>query len=531
MSATMLNVPLQRSATMVLTVSLSRHGTVYRVDARGPRGIASGEVPGSFAVEVQTVPASEAGSRLFNTVFSGEVGAWFREHRQQARQSGSLLRLCFRLSGDAGLTQWPFESMCDTTNAERLTLSAEVSIVRDDVDAHDARPLEFATPLRVLLVIAEPSDVAPFGGSQIGAALDASLANLPDVQVTRLSVATERALVETLRASPWHVIHFVGQGNSRVAARYGTLNLLGSDGRMRAINAQNFAKLCVKHPSVGLVLLQSVVQRPAAQDFEIVTQELRNTGLPSVVWLPHLGAVEASAAFVRELYGSLAVGERLDLAVAKARRLLAGSSSQLAQLDTGYWRMPILFASEKSLAIENAVMVSAPVVASEPSRAPVISSDQERRTRDLKIALQRKRDAGQFDTFMCHNVADKLIVKEIGLRLRDEGLLPWLDEWELRPGMPWQRLLEEQMGSIRSAVVFVGRDGIGPWQRQELDGFLREFARRQCPVIPVMLPGAPLEPRLPRFLEGMTWVDFRLTAPDPMARLVWGITGHAPSIE
>jgi hypothetical protein len=34
------------------------------------------------------------------------------------------------------------------------------------------------------------------------------------------------------------------------------------------------------------------------------------------------------------------------------------------------------------------------------------------------------------------------------------------------------------------------------------------------------------EPQLPIFLEGMTWVDFRKEDPNPMERLIWGITGE-----
>jgi hypothetical protein len=52
---------------------------------------------------------------------------------------------------------------------------------------------------------------------------------------------------------------------------------------------------------------------------------------------------------------------------------------------------------------------------------------------------------------------------------------------------------------------------------------MREFVKRGCPVIPVMLADAPDKPQLPAFLRGMTWVDFRVG--DPMERLVWGITG------
>jgi hypothetical protein len=99
----------------------------------------------------------------------------------------------------------------------------------------------------------------------------------------------------------------------------------------------------------------------------------------------------------------------------------------------------------------------------------------------------------------------------------------------LRPGLPWQRLLEQQIAHIKSAAVFVGEEGIGPWQRQELDAFLREFTRRSCPVIPVVLPNAPMQPDLPLFLKGMTWVDFRRQDPEPMKNLVWGVTGMRDS--
>jgi hypothetical protein len=130
-----------------------------------------------------------------------------------------------------------------------------------------------------------------------------------------------------------------------------------------------------------------------------------------------------------------------------------------------------------------------------------------------------------FDVFLCHNGKNKDEIKRIGEMLKEQGILPWLDEWELRPGIPWQHLLQQQIKQIKSAAVFVGKDGIGPWQQQEIAAFLREFVKRRCPVIPVLLAKAPKQPRIPPFLEGMTWVDFREQAPDPMARLIWGITG------
>ena len=74
----------------------------------------------------------------------------------------------------------------------------------------------------------------------------------------------------------------------------------------------------------------------------------------------------------------------------------------------------------------------------------------------------------------------------------------------------------------------MGASGVGPWQRNELDAFLRQFHGRGCPVIPVLLQDAPSEPALPVFLAGNTWVDLRRSEREPLDRLIWGITGDRP---
>ena len=152
-------------------------------------------------------------------------------------------------------------------------------------------------------------------------------------------------------------------------------------------------------------------------------------------------------------------------------------------------------------------------------------SPQENETTAAAV-LKSKTEAGIFDVFLCHNSRDKSEIKKIAEDLKLQGVLPWLDEWELRPGLPWQRVLEQQIANVQSAAVFVGAEGIGPWQQQELDALLRKFVDRARPVIPVLLPTAPAAPALPLFLEGLTWVDFRVSDPEPFDRLLWGITGQ-----
>jgi GTPase SAR1 family protein len=154
------------------------------------------------------------------------------------------------------------------------------------------------------------------------------------------------------------------------------------------------------------------------------------------------------------------------------------------------------------------------------------SADAGRESAAASTVLRGKEEVAEFDVFLCHNVNDKPAVRQLAQQLRERGLRPWLDERELRPGLPWQRVLEEQIQSIPATAVIVG-SRVGPWQDQELAAFLRQFVKRRCPVIPVLLPGAE-RPNLPAFLDGMTWVDLAVIDPNPIDQLEWGITGRHP---
>jgi WD40 repeat protein len=153
-------------------------------------------------------------------------------------------------------------------------------------------------------------------------------------------------------------------------------------------------------------------------------------------------------------------------------------------------------------------------------------ADEGRDRETAAMTLRGKVESGDYDVFLCHNSEDKPDVKAIGERLKERGVLPWLDESELPPGRRWRPKLEEVIETIKSAAVFVGPGGVGPWQDVEQDAILQQLVGRNCPVIPVILPGCAATPRLPAFLQGLTWVDFRKLEPDPVKQLVWGITGE-----
>jgi hypothetical protein len=158
-------------------------------------------------------------------------------------------------------------------------------------------------------------------------------------------------------------------------------------------------------------------------------------------------------------------------------------------------------------------------------------SQASKREVDILTRWQTKAGVSQdFDVFLCHNSQDKPSIRRLYQGLKDRGLSPWLDEEHARPGIPWQKELENAIPRIRSAAVVVGPHGQGPWQELECYAFISEFLRRACPVIPILLADARDTPELPLLLRPFTYIDFRSTIPDPWRRLVWGISGSQPRV-
>jgi hypothetical protein len=154
------------------------------------------------------------------------------------------------------------------------------------------------------------------------------------------------------------------------------------------------------------------------------------------------------------------------------------------------------------------------------------SADERRDQNAAALRLKGKIETGDYDVFLCHNSKDKKQVMAIGERLKEHGILPWLDAWEIPPGTRWQKELQKQIKSIKSAAVFIGPKGAGPWQDTEVEALLAEISKRKRPLIPVILEGRQGQPRLPPFLGIWHAVDMRQQSPDPFEQLVWGITGE-----
>jgi hypothetical protein len=129
-----------------------------------------------------------------------------------------------------------------------------------------------------------------------------------------------------------------------------------------------------------------------------------------------------------------------------------------------------------------------------------------------------------YDVFLSYNSADSEAVQIVRRLLEAHGLT-FVYRAQLDAGLPWPQALEKALSSVRSVAVFIGRDGLGLWQKREIWFALErqideERAGHSFPVIPVLLPGA--TDLTSSFLFLNAWIDLRndLTNPDGLDTLV-----------
>ncbi len=141
------------------------------------------------------------------------------------------------------------------------------------------------------------------------------------------------------------------------------------------------------------------------------------------------------------------------------------------------------------------------------------------RREEVDINMRLGEQMSYYDMFLCYSPGDRPVIEQIGDQLLERDILPWLDEWEVRPEQNWYRRLSAQIASINAVVVFLGKESSAPWHDPQVDHLLRTFAKQHI-IVPVILPECERVPQqLPSYIKGR-WVDMRVSEPDPIESLI-----------
>ncbi|WP_309892528.1 toll/interleukin-1 receptor domain-containing protein [Archangium sp.] len=154
-----------------------------------------------------------------------------------------------------------------------------------------------------------------------------------------------------------------------------------------------------------------------------------------------------------------------------------------------------------------------------------LSTWMEMCARELGVHSGASNEVSSRDVFISYDRRDVVAVRRVIDKLEARGISVWVDFRDLRPGLPWQPELENQIQASGAVAVFIGKNKLTYWQDHEQQAFFREAKKRGCPIIPVVLQDCEGDPELPVFLQGMQQVDFRHADPDPIEQLVYGIRG------
>src|SRR6185369_15612845 len=73
------------------------------------------------------------------------------------------------------------------------------------------------------------------------------------------------------------------------------------------------------------------------------------------------------------------------------------------------------------------------------TRTSFLDSSDSGGRRRLPIATPQ---VASFDVFLCSHRPQQHLVARIAGQLRRNDIAPWFDQEQLRPGLPWQRVLE-----------------------------------------------------------------------------------------
>jgi WD40 repeat protein len=143
------------------------------------------------------------------------------------------------------------------------------------------------------------------------------------------------------------------------------------------------------------------------------------------------------------------------------------------------------------------------------------------------------RDRTLCRVFLCHNSADKPLIKEIADRLElDFGILHFLDAFDIPTGEAFRIWIERALKESTGCAIFLGSSGWGPTHRWEAEQALaRRAVDPEFRLIPVALPGIREEDMKAlgdgSFFRDLNWADLRngLDDQDGLDKLYAALTG------
>jgi hypothetical protein len=139
-----------------------------------------------------------------------------------------------------------------------------------------------------------------------------------------------------------------------------------------------------------------------------------------------------------------------------------------------------------------------------------------------------------YDAFICYNSKDKEFVANINDILSINDIKTWIDHRDIPVGEPWYPFVFNNINKFDTIIIFIGQNGIGRIQEQEVESVLRAFESEKKPIIPVLIPGySESLHELPPYIRNQlidkhNYVDYEGDKEIATKRLIAGIRRKLP---
>ena len=318
--------------------------------------------------------AQRFGGQLYDAVFSGEVRTCFRRSLDEADEQGKGLRIKLRLTDVPALGDIPWEYLYAEGLGRFLVLSESTPIVRYLDLPREVPPLTVTPPLRILVAVCSPTNLAQLDTDAEVARVNESLRDLVDrglVIVDPLPHATLSGLRQALKQHDYHVLHFIGHGGFDPAAGDGVLAFEDTNHLGHLVSGQSLGTLLNDVKTLRLAVLNACegARQSPTDPFSGVAQCLIRQGLPAVVAMQFEITDAAATSLATEFYAALADGLPIDAALAQARMGVFAADNDVE------WGTPVLYLRARDGRIfDVATHATQPVATAPASSAPASSA-------------------------------------------------------------------------------------------------------------------------------------------------------------
>jgi hypothetical protein len=341
-------------------VSVRAGSLGWEIEGRGELGVANARHPAIDAVELPNQredgdlsQLSAVGSKLFDALFSGDVGRLFERTRERASAEGRGVRIRIRFARESQLQGLPWELLFDGRDFVALSFDSPVVRQMDWLPAAPAQPV--AHPLRILVTVSDPDGVVALDVERERKLLEQAVAPLVSLGIARLDVApdgTLQAVERLLRSAeaggrPYHVWHFIGHGHrdgkgnnhlvfetpGKEANRVSGFELGALLGPQRALT---LAVINACHSAAGTDAHSAAGTDPDAL-LAGVSASLLDRGVSAVVGMKTAVSDDIAITFSQQFYEAVVDGLPIEAAVTAGRRAIFFSGNRVE------WATPLAF--------------------------------------------------------------------------------------------------------------------------------------------------------------------------------------------